>query len=323
MGDDARELDEVVVPSTTVAPITDIQDVKLPGNVFVAGLPPEMDDVEFERLFAPYGHILSAKIMLDVNTGLSRGFGFVMFGTSQVDGKRRTGAESESLAVQEMNGKPVGASHVLTVQKSLHDGRQALIASNVVYVRNLPRTVDEQQVSQFFQQFGTVVSCTVRPDNTFHNTGKGTCNLASVVFTTVDAAREAIKAAHGKRGILGSSTTVLAKFGDTPESRELKKTRKRSTPQPPSAPPLSIIPTVAQVRSPTFVVPAVNTPTVLRSATMPQSQQPRVFVHSPQLISTSTPFGPSTSVPIAHQPQPVYLMPQLMPPHSVYYILPA
>jgi hypothetical protein len=278
-----------------------------------------MDDVEFERLFAPYGHILSAKIMLDVNTGLSRGFGFVMFGT---DGKGRTGTESECLAVQEMNGKPVGASHILTVQKSLHDGRQALIASNVVYVRNLPRTVDEQQATAFFQQFGTVVSCTVRPDNTFHNTGKGTCNLASIVFTTVDAAREAIKAAHGKRGILGCATTILAKFGDTPESRELKKSRKRTSPLPTSAPPGPILSSIAHVRPPSYVLPTANAPTILRSTAMPQSQQ-QIFMHSSQLFPTPALFGPSTPVPVAHQPQPVYLMPQLMQPHSVYYILPS
>jgi cold-inducible RNA-binding protein len=46
-------------------------------NIFVAGLPYDLDDAELEEIFEKFGTVTSAKVAIDKETGKSRGFGFV------------------------------------------------------------------------------------------------------------------------------------------------------------------------------------------------------------------------------------------------------
>ena len=46
-------------------------------KLFVAGLPNDMDDQELKEIFEGYGKVAHAKVILDKETGLGRGFGFV------------------------------------------------------------------------------------------------------------------------------------------------------------------------------------------------------------------------------------------------------
>ena len=46
-------------------------------NLFVAGLPYDLDDAELMEIFEKFGNVVSAKVSLDKETGKSRGFGFV------------------------------------------------------------------------------------------------------------------------------------------------------------------------------------------------------------------------------------------------------
>lgn len=46
-------------------------------NLFVAGLPYDLDDAELMEIFEKFGTVISAKVSLDKETGKSRGFGFV------------------------------------------------------------------------------------------------------------------------------------------------------------------------------------------------------------------------------------------------------
>jgi hypothetical protein len=45
-------------------------------NVFVKYLPAEIDDEGLRALFAPYGEIISSKVMIDHQTGMSLGYGY-------------------------------------------------------------------------------------------------------------------------------------------------------------------------------------------------------------------------------------------------------
>ena len=46
-------------------------------NIYIAGLSRSVDDAGLEQLFAEFGEISSAKVIMDKYTGGSRGFGFV------------------------------------------------------------------------------------------------------------------------------------------------------------------------------------------------------------------------------------------------------
>jgi len=46
-------------------------------KIFVAGLPYDLDDAELEEIFEKFGSITSAKVVMDKETGKSKGFGFV------------------------------------------------------------------------------------------------------------------------------------------------------------------------------------------------------------------------------------------------------
>jgi cold-inducible RNA-binding protein len=46
-------------------------------KIFVAGLPYDLDDAELEEIFEKFGTIASAKVVMDKETGKSKGFGFV------------------------------------------------------------------------------------------------------------------------------------------------------------------------------------------------------------------------------------------------------
>lgn len=46
-------------------------------NIFVAGLPYDLDDAELMEIFEKFGQVNTAKVAMDKETGKSRGFGFV------------------------------------------------------------------------------------------------------------------------------------------------------------------------------------------------------------------------------------------------------
>ncbi len=46
-------------------------------NLFITGLPYDVSDQELKELFEEFGTVNSAKVILDRETGKSRGFGFV------------------------------------------------------------------------------------------------------------------------------------------------------------------------------------------------------------------------------------------------------
>jgi cold-inducible RNA-binding protein len=55
-------------------------------NLFVAGLPYDLDDAELMEIFEKFGVVNSAKVAMDRETGKSKGFGFVEM-AEEADGK--------------------------------------------------------------------------------------------------------------------------------------------------------------------------------------------------------------------------------------------
>lgn len=84
-------------------------------NLFVAGLPYDVDDAELEEIFEKFGKVISAKVSIDRNTGKSRGFGFVTMEKDE-DGKDaiellndiQLGRSRKPLVVKQAEDKPQG-----------------------------------------------------------------------------------------------------------------------------------------------------------------------------------------------------------------------
>ena len=56
-------------------------------NVYVKNFGEECTDEQLHELFQKFGKIVSAKVMIDHNTGKGRGFGFVSYETPEAASK--------------------------------------------------------------------------------------------------------------------------------------------------------------------------------------------------------------------------------------------
>ena len=74
------------------------------GNkLYVGNLPYTFRDNDLEQTFSQYGSVSSAKVMMERDTGRSKGFGFVEMGSD---------AEAQA-AINGMNGQPLGGRAIV------------------------------------------------------------------------------------------------------------------------------------------------------------------------------------------------------------------
>jgi RNA recognition motif-containing protein len=82
-------------------------------KLYVGNLPYSVGDTELQRLFEAHGSVVSAQVIMDRDTGRSKGFGFVEMGNdseaqaaiADMNGKEIDG---RSLTVNEARPKPEG-----------------------------------------------------------------------------------------------------------------------------------------------------------------------------------------------------------------------
>ncbi len=82
-------------------------------KLYVGNLPYSVGDSELQRLFEAHGSVVSAQVIIDRDTGRSKGFGFVEMGNdseaqaaiADMNGKE---VDGRSLTVNEARPKPEG-----------------------------------------------------------------------------------------------------------------------------------------------------------------------------------------------------------------------
>ena len=77
-------------------------------NLFVFHIPNDMTNMDLYSLFIPFGNVISVRIMIEKETGRSRGFGFVSF-------DNRPAAE---FAIKSMNGFQIGHKRLKVQHKN-------------------------------------------------------------------------------------------------------------------------------------------------------------------------------------------------------------
>ena len=270
---------------------------KRSSNLYVCGLDADIDDAKFEEVFSKFGTVVSAKVMVDIHTGVSRGFGFILFETLE-----------QGVAAQEaMNGRMV-MSKPLTVRYSgQHQTTHLLAKQPSMYVRNVPRMTPREALLKHFCQFGTVVNLEVLRD-----TAKGANGLNSVLkmtFAEASMCDAALRATHCKPNPFADfvpkdeppASMLVAKFS---EPSELRSQRRFGSDRGPDAPPPkdTMLP-LAQ--APLMIAPPLlSSPIFLQGVPgqmafasapqgfhLPPSQLPIVFTAPPPAFST--PIYPS------------------------------
>ena len=85
-------------------------------NLYVSNLGFQVNDDDLMKLFSQYGQVSSAKVILDRETGRSRGFGFVEMASD----------EEARKAIKELEGKPVeGRSLSVSEARPKSDSRNS------------------------------------------------------------------------------------------------------------------------------------------------------------------------------------------------------
>ncbi|MFT4553516.1 MAG: RNA recognition motif-containing protein [Chlamydiales bacterium] len=79
-------------------------------KLFVGSLPYEFSDEDLRELFADFGEVVSAKVILDRETGRSRGFGFVELssnseGTEAIDSLNESNVGGRSIVVKQAHDR--------------------------------------------------------------------------------------------------------------------------------------------------------------------------------------------------------------------------
>lgn len=82
------------------------------NKLFVGSLAFTITDQELNDLFSPFGNVTSAKVITERDSGRSKGFGFVEFGSN----------EEAKAAIDAMNGKEVeGRQLTVNIAKPMND----------------------------------------------------------------------------------------------------------------------------------------------------------------------------------------------------------
>ena len=149
-------------PAAPSSPEAAADAPKQQTNLFINYLPPDLDDAGLRHSFSPFGEIENCKVMLDLNTGESRCFGFVKFKTR----------DQANRALQAMNGQKLG-NKTLVVMFADTTNDSIGTPSNNIYVKNLSPTMSLQELEGLFSAYGKIQECKVL---------KGTCPQNSRAF---------------------------------------------------------------------------------------------------------------------------------------------
>ena len=163
-------------------------------NLIVNYLPQNLSDKEFHDLFSKAGNLTASKIVRDKATGYSYGFGFVDYETE----------EDASNAINLLNGYQIQHKHIKVSYSRVGDN----VKGANLYLRNLPKDVNETDIERVFSPYGTIVQIRVLANA--QGIPKG---IGFVLFSSREQAEAALKDLDGKQPV-GFSQPLNIKFAE-------------------------------------------------------------------------------------------------------------
>ncbi|CCD14997.1 unnamed protein product [Trypanosoma congolense IL3000] len=194
------------------------------SNLFVTKLPRSINDSGLLSIFTGFKAI-SAKVMLDPCSGSSKGFGFVLFDTE----------EDGLAAYQSLNNSSARVGrHVFTlvIYPSQHNGKAAASPSRAVYIRNIPRSIEEHEVEKFLSQYGRLEYWAMRGDH--HGSPVW---VVYAEYDSLESSRRVLERLHGNSDYF-HGPPIMVKYAD---SEEAKRERRRRWGEGRSSQPLNRI----------------------------------------------------------------------------------
>ena len=194
------------------------------ANLFVKELDPAVDDELFEAIFAKFGQVLSAKVILHIHTAESRGHGFVLF-ARQEDAVRARGC---------IDGQRILGKDVVVRFSPQHRTDHLVTRDVTLFARNVPRQTPPTVIDAHFRQYGAVRGVELQKDTA--RGAKGACVVVKVTFATVDECDKALRAVHGKPNPFAQyalptdppPVKLLAKFAEGTEERASRRALERA-----------------------------------------------------------------------------------------------
>merc|ERR1712113_821706 len=142
-------------------------------NLIINYLPPTMSEGTLATLFSPYGLLERCKIVVDLQTLRSRGYGFVKY-DNEVSAERALNA----LNGYELNGKKLKVAFARKQCKAITNAN--------LYITNVPPHFTDSNLRKLFQDYGKIVECRVLMDQNGQSRGVG--------FVRMDTHHNAIQA---------------------------------------------------------------------------------------------------------------------------------
>ncbi|KAI3854304.1 hypothetical protein MKX03_002274 [Papaver bracteatum] len=181
-----REEDGVTVDGTTAQ--------RPPFELYVCNLPRSVGDSDLTEMFKPYGPIQSIEVARNPETGISKGWSYVVMSSLSEAKAAIMALDGSDVDGREMRVK---FSNAMVVKRVLE------AAKKKIYVGNLAWSVKPEELKIHFGQFGTVVSARV-----LYNRKAGKNRVyAFLSFSTDSECQAAISGANGTE-LQGRKMTV-------------------------------------------------------------------------------------------------------------------
>lgn len=131
-------------------------------NIFVTKLPLSFDDRDLQTMFSTLGEVVSAKVMLNVSTGASKGTGFVQYACAKDALRARTFLRLRP-TVTEPAMPEVGTQWALNKHDGGVYGDRSRMARKL-FLRNIPVSVTNEEMRSLVTKFGEVAEVTLHAD---------------------------------------------------------------------------------------------------------------------------------------------------------------
>ncbi|TPX36721.1 hypothetical protein SmJEL517_g01269 [Synchytrium microbalum] len=183
-----------------------VEDISKHFQLFIGDLSQEVNDEILRRAFAPFGSLSEARVMWDLTSGKSRGFGFVSY-RERDDAQQALDTLSGSwlgnrvIRISWANEKPApkpDQDYVAPLQ--FDEIVSQSLTNSTVYVGNLSPLTTNIELLEFFQAHGNVLELRMQPERGF----------AFIRMDTHDGAAHAIVSAHG---VVMHGKTLRASWG--------------------------------------------------------------------------------------------------------------